>query len=568
MKEISKLTTASALMLGLMLTGCDSSDSSTDSSDSTDSTTETSVTYTVIDTGQSDCYDGDGQGGEGANTIVCGSAYNGQDAEYGENEAAFDFEFLTDDDGEIIYETQTYDNGDYTGGAVVVDNNTGLMWQGVPTTERYSYEEAEAQIETLNDEALGGYSDWRMPTMKELYSISDFSVGWPYIDQDFFTLPTYVENDYDPIDFDAKNEQYWSQAYIGNTYEAGSEGDFGLNHGTGHIKVYPGTTTGDMAKAVRAVRGTENVYGVSSFTVNESDDGNTVTDSATGLMWTQNDAASGDLLIELNRLITAGTVDITDGDDTTDGAVGVIGLLNWEDALAFAENAEFGGYTDWRLPSIKELQTIFDYDHAPTAGFYRYEDPATASTEDESTDEEELGGPSEDTSVDYIWYDACDADTVTAQGDDGETASDDECDARGPAIDSDYFAATSINDIMVSGLAAEVMSEDGDLYALYNVETVQQGLNDYGYYWSSTSTRYGTNDEDDDEDNTEAGDGYRDTDYAFAWYASVGSAVNGDGEDYHGAGAIRYDVKDEDSGAVGEDAERIFNFVRLVRDAD
>jgi len=39
------------------------------------------------------------------------------------------------------------------------------------------------------------------------------------------------------------------------------------------------------------------------------------------------------------------------------------------------------------------------------------------------------------------------------------------------------------------------------------------------------------------------------------------------GEDTHGAGAVRFDTKAE-GGAAGEDAARIFNYVRLVRDTD
>ncbi|TCS43311.1 DUF1566 domain-containing protein [Reinekea marinisedimentorum] len=584
------VTSASIVMLGfLAVSGCGSDED--DSTEGIDSVTEAASvvtaeasTFTVVDTGLDQCYDGDGQVDDttGVAYITCpavGEAFFGQDAQYGEDAelggsgVAFNFEFETDDGGEIKTITSSYEvsimfsdttvtTEEFTWGAVVVDNNTGLMWQAVPDNGRYSYEEAQDYIDGLNDETYQGYSDWRMPTMKELYSIADFSVGWPYLDMDYFVLPTYAESSCfshdcvaDIIDFDAKDEQYWSQFYVGNTYEAGSDGAFGLNHGTGHIKVYPAAISGTMAKAVRAVRGTEDSYGVNSFTLNESDYGNTVTDSATGLMWTQDDSAATDLLAELNRLITEGVVVITDGEDTTEGDVGVIGLLNWQDALAFAENADFGGYDDWRLPNIKELQTIFDYEHAPTAGFYS-EDADTSSTE--STD----GSPSESGDA-LTWYDGC-ADEL-AEG--HVAASEAECAARGPAIDTDYFIATSINDVLAAGLAAEVMSADGELYSLYNIVTVQQGLSDYGYYWSSTSTRYGTNDAD-LNDNTEDNDGYRDTDYAFAWYAAVGSAVNDNGEDYHGAGAIRYDVKDEDSGAVGEDAERIFNFVRLVRDAD
>jgi hypothetical protein len=32
----------------------------------------------------------------------------------------------------------------------------------------------------------------------------------------------------------------------------------------------------------------------------------------------------------------------------------------WEDALSRCENLELGGYNDWRLPTVKELETILD----------------------------------------------------------------------------------------------------------------------------------------------------------------------------------------------------------------
>ena len=43
--------------------------------------------------------------------------------------------------------------------------------------------------------------------------------------------------------------------------------------------------------------------------------------------------------------------------------------------------------------------------------------------------------------------------------------------------------------------------------------------------------------------------------------------VDADGTDTHGAGAVRFDTKVEGDPA-GEDPERIYSYVRLVRDAD
>ena len=90
---------------------------------------------------------------------------------------------------------------------------------------------------------------------------------------------------------------------------------------------------GDLEKTffVLCVRGNRS-YGTNDF--HDSDDG-TITDRATGLMWSKNDSGKG---------------------------------LNWESALEWvqARNAEnYGGHNDWRLPHAKELQSIVDYTRSP-----------------------------------------------------------------------------------------------------------------------------------------------------------------------------------------------------------
>lgn len=43
------------------------------------------------------------------------------------------------------------------------------MWQQDPGT-KMTWSEAVAHLDTFHEEALGGYCDWRIPTIKELYS--------------------------------------------------------------------------------------------------------------------------------------------------------------------------------------------------------------------------------------------------------------------------------------------------------------------------------------------------------------------------------------------------------------
>ena len=102
---------------------------------------------------------------------------------------------------------------------------------------------------------------------------------------------------------------------------------FGVNFADGRIKGYPADAS-IKKYYVYYVRGNTS-YGINQF-VDNSD--GTITDSATGLMWLQNDSGKGIL---------------------------------WENALSYAENFEYAGHSDWRLPDAKELESIVDYTRSP-----------------------------------------------------------------------------------------------------------------------------------------------------------------------------------------------------------
>jgi hypothetical protein len=72
----------------------------------------------------------------------------------------------------------------------------------------------------------------------------------------------------------------------------------------------------------------------SRYTVNAAQ--GTVLDNQTGLMWKR----------------------CAEGLDGKNCSTGGIAYYDWEHALGQAAGSTYGGYTDWRLPNIKELHSL------------------------------------------------------------------------------------------------------------------------------------------------------------------------------------------------------------------
>jgi len=218
-------------------------------------------------------------------------------------------------------------------GNTVKDEITGLTWQQSHDSKTLYWTEAQKMINKLNRKKYGGFDDWRLPTIKELYSLWNGSSGWPYINTDYFTIDYSSEEELSHAIFWSSDKYTGVLGNIsgGQGEAAGDELAFGVNFGTGHIKAY--SISAGPKHFVRFVRGNLS-YGVNLF--QDNSDG-TISDLATGLMWQQTDNGSG---------------------------------MDWEHALAYAKtqnDTNYLGHSDWRVPNTKELQSIVDYTRSPYA---------------------------------------------------------------------------------------------------------------------------------------------------------------------------------------------------------
>jgi len=250
--------------------------------------------FILPDTGQTKCYNN-------SNEITCphpGAPFNGQDSYYGPNLQSFS---KLDASGNDLPD-------DATSWSTVRDNNTGLIWEvktddGSIHDKDNTFTSQTAQenfILQLNEDEYGGYSDWRLPTIKELASIIDNSKFNPTINTLFF--PQSQAKFYRSstiLSYD--NNQIWR-----------------VNFQNGFIYYIFSSS----AIYVRAVRGKQLV----NMFVDNND--GTVTDTSTGLIWQQ---------------------------DTYHTP------LTWQEALQYCEFLELGGYNDWRLPNRNELMSLIDY---------------------------------------------------------------------------------------------------------------------------------------------------------------------------------------------------------------
>lgn len=217
------------------------------------------------------------------------------------------------DTGQVTSYTSTFgEDSDYlihspayavNGDGTVTDQVTGLVWQQTDGGEM-TWANALAYCQALD---LAGQADWHLPSTYELYSILNHDRN-PALDPAVFTVTA---------------AEYW---WTVNEQVGDSTRAWVVNAGGG-TGAHPKSETINAGGAKRFhARCVRNVSTGMPISLTDNGDA-TVSDHNTGLVWQQGE---------------------------------VTPAMTWEAALIYCENLSLGEREDWRLPNIKELQSISD----------------------------------------------------------------------------------------------------------------------------------------------------------------------------------------------------------------
>jgi hypothetical protein len=223
---------------------------------------------------------------------------------------------LLPDTGQTLSYTTTYgEDNDYSintpsftnnGNGTISDNVTGLMWQQADDGEMI-YENAAPYCDALN---FAGYTDWRLPSPVEGFSILNLQNNNPALNTTFFTTSV--------------AEYWWT-----NKTQVNDNTKVWCTNAGGGVGNKPKSETisagGTFKYHTRCVRDIVTPLVITNH-FNDNSNG-TITDNLTQLVWQKIPNTSA---------------------------------LTWENALGYAEGLILANASDWRLPNIKELQSLND----------------------------------------------------------------------------------------------------------------------------------------------------------------------------------------------------------------
>lgn len=256
-------------------------------------------------TGQNKCYNNEKE-------IPCpaeGEEFFGQDAQFAR------LGYCTPQSYSIDYSVENE--------PVVVDNNTGMMWQQkIPPIEELYIEEVNGYCNNL---VYGGYDDWRLPSVTDFVTITDFGRYYPATDTEYFpqygSFWTSTNSEVHGSGGDLPHIYYYAY-YYSSIFDSTEPLIF--NTTTLSYYIYDNNIFPDYynnyasSYNIRCVRGSDT-------------ESSTFTSKTFGknLIWHYDNDA---ILVKKT------------------GA-----KHTWQEALKYCSELDYAGISDWRLPNVREL---------------------------------------------------------------------------------------------------------------------------------------------------------------------------------------------------------------------
>ena len=288
----------------------------------------------VLCTGMAICTDGDGK------QILCpkeNEELYGQDAQYASRKGCVAHSYTEIENPEEI------DISKFQAPPFIKDDVTGLTWWF--TGREGSYEEMKDECSV----SYGGIEDWRLPTPKELATLSDLGMLYgSKIDPVYFeelysdtSLPSSKSYGYDLILTSLEGYFYMLQyGVIMRAFSGGLEEPTRSSSPDGYLMCVSGEKYGEVSAET-----------YSTVTENGQE---MILDSSTNLFWQKDPVKKA----------------------------------TWKEALDYCESLDYAGHSDWRLPNKNELLSLVDYSKLEEAEEEPVDEP---ELRDVTEEEDEVG---------------------------------------------------------------------------------------------------------------------------------------------------------------------------------
>ena len=202
-----------------------------------------------------------------------------------------------------------------------------------------TYENAQLLINQLNNNNFLGYNDWRLPTIKELITLIDYSKvpdgQNPLINEVFQNIKAdkYLSSSYEQGGFGYSRYKY---RYVDFSSGISDLAYYDLTPDKPEPTFYFLPVRNSNSQKIITKSGLSGEEKADSCQASYQEDDKTIFENCNNLFWVK-----GDTTLLLGFYITPNTIP-------------------WQEGLKICQNLNFQGYKNWRLPNVLEMMSVIN----------------------------------------------------------------------------------------------------------------------------------------------------------------------------------------------------------------